>query len=169
MTKLPTRLPEEPKKRKAKIIYTCDERLLRDDRLFLKFLTRQYDAFVIEDADHLLSSRAHGNVDLHRFLNIADGVIRAKGRKLIFSTNLPNMRDIDEAIVRPGRCFAHVELGLLSKDQAMLCLREMHVIDQKQAEFRNNFADKKSVSLAALYAFLERCTNCEMSAHRRAA
>jgi ATP-dependent 26S proteasome regulatory subunit len=58
---------------------------------------------VIEDADHLRMARANGNVDLHRFLAIADGVVRAQGRKIIFTTNLPNVGDIDEALVRPGR------------------------------------------------------------------
>jgi ATP-dependent 26S proteasome regulatory subunit len=27
-------------------------------------------------------------------------------RKIIFSTNLPNVGDLDDALVRPGRCFA---------------------------------------------------------------
>ncbi len=58
---------------------------------------------MIEDADHLRMARANGNVDLHRFLAIADGVVRAQGRKIIFTTNLPNVGDIDEALVRPGR------------------------------------------------------------------
>ena len=52
--------------------------------------------------------REDGNDHLHRFLTIADGVVRSQGRKIIFSTNLPNVRDLDDALVRPGRCFAHV-------------------------------------------------------------
>src|SRR5258708_22240109 len=52
--------------------------------------------------------RANGNLHLHRFLAIADGVVRAQGRKILFTTNLPNVGDIDEALLRPGRCFANV-------------------------------------------------------------
>jgi len=37
-----------------------------------------------------------------------DPVVRAQGRKIIFTTKLPNIGDIDEALVRPGRCFATV-------------------------------------------------------------
>ena len=48
-------------------------------------------------------ARSNGNVDLHRFLAVADGVVRAQGRKIMFTTNLPNIGDIDEALVRPGR------------------------------------------------------------------
>jgi ATP-dependent 26S proteasome regulatory subunit len=36
----------------------------------------------------------------------ADGVGRAQGRKIIFTTNLRNVHDIDSALLRPGRCFA---------------------------------------------------------------
>jgi hypothetical protein len=77
-----------------------------------------HDAFVIEDADHLLKARSRGNVDLHRFLAVADGVVRAQGRKIIFTTNLPNIGDIDEALVRPGRCFATVRTRALERREA---------------------------------------------------
>ena len=33
----------------------------------------------------MLLSRASGNEHLHRFLAIADGVVRAQGRKIVFS------------------------------------------------------------------------------------
>lgn len=36
------------------------------------------------------------------------GVVRAQGRKIIFSTNLPNAGDLDDALLRPDRCFAHM-------------------------------------------------------------
>jgi hypothetical protein len=29
-------------------------------------------------------------------------VVRSQGRKIIFSTNLPNVGDLDEALIRPG-------------------------------------------------------------------
>lgn len=46
---------------------------------------------------------------------VADGVVRAQGRKMIFTTNLPNLSDIDEALLRPGRCFASVRVRALSR------------------------------------------------------
>ena len=54
----------------------------------------------------LLKARTSGNEDMHRFLGIADGIARAQSRKIIFTTNLPNITDIDPALIRPGRCFA---------------------------------------------------------------
>src|SRR5262249_9799696 len=94
----------------AEVMYTADRRTLEKDEVFVKFITGSHDAFVIEDADHLLQARANGNIDLHRFLAVADGVVRAQGRKMIFTTNLPNLSDIDEALLRPGRCFASVRV-----------------------------------------------------------
>lgn len=102
----------------ASALYTGDIKALENDEIFVKFVTGWDDAFVIEDADHLLTPRAKGNEDLHRFLAIADGVIRAQGRKIIFSTNLPNVKDIDDALIRPGRCFARIHTRELDKSEA---------------------------------------------------
>ena len=90
----------------AKIMYTADKKAIENDEIFVDFITGSHDAFVIEDADHLLKARTSGNFDLHRFLSVADGVVRAQNRKIIFTTNLPNINDIDDALLRPGRCFA---------------------------------------------------------------
>jgi hypothetical protein len=102
----------------AKVLYTADTRALENDEIFVEFVTGSHDAFVIEDADHLLQSRANGNLHLHRFLAIADGVVRAQGRKILFTTNLPNVGDIDEALVRPGRSFGGLCLRALDRLEA---------------------------------------------------
>jgi ATP-dependent 26S proteasome regulatory subunit len=101
----------------AEVMYTADRRALENDAIFVDFITGDHDAFVIEDADHLLQARTHGNHDMHRFLAIADGIVRAQGRKIIFTTNLPNIRDIDEALVRPGRCFKVIHTRALNDEE----------------------------------------------------
>ena len=98
----------------ARALFTGDKKALESDEIFVTFLTGACDAFVVEDADHLLQPRAKGNDHLHRFLAIADGIVRAQGRKIIFSTNLPNVGDLDDALVRPGRCFARILMRKLS-------------------------------------------------------
>ena len=90
----------------AVVMYTTDKRALASDELFVQFITGSHDALVIEDIDHLLEARTSGNEEMHRFLAIADGIARAQGRKIIFTTNLPNVSDIDPALTRPGRCYA---------------------------------------------------------------
>ena len=103
---------------KATALYTGDEKTLESDEVFARFVVGEERAFVVEDADHMLRPRADGNDNLHRFLAVADGIVRAGGRKVMFSTNLPNVADIDEALARPGRCFARVVFKDLSPAEA---------------------------------------------------
>lgn len=110
---------------RAECLYTGDIKALENDAIFVKFITGTHDAFVVEDADHLLKPRADGNQHLHRFLTIADGVVRSQGRKIIFSTNLPNVGDLDEALIRPGRCFARIHVRNLTAAEARALAEEM--------------------------------------------
>jgi hypothetical protein len=138
----------------AKVLYTADKRALESDEIFVDFITGSHDAFVVEDADHLLMARANGNVDLHRFLAIADGVVRAQGRKIIFTTNLPNVGDIDEALVRPGRCFATVRTRALHRREAESLLARLNgarALHDRAATEIALPADVRSITLAALY------------------
>ncbi len=134
----------------AKIMYTADKGAMENDEIFVDFITGSHDAFVIEDADHLLMSRSDGNQELHRFLAIADGVVRAQGRKIIFTTNLPNLADIDDALLRPGRCFASVRARLLNRDEAIRLLRKLGGTENAVTEplFANG---ERSVSVASIY------------------
>ena len=99
-------------------VYANEDAVLSKGKLFAEFLVGDSDVLIVEDADHLLRSRASGNDKLHLFLAAADGVVQAQGRKIIFSTNLPNITDVDDALVRPGRCFAVVHLRHLSAEEA---------------------------------------------------
>lgn len=139
----------------AKVLYTADKRALESDEIFVEFITGSHDAFVVEDADHLLMTRANGNVDLHRFLAVADGVVRAQGRKIIFTTNLPNVGDIDEALVRPGRCFATVRTRALKRSEAEALLARIMEAEPRQDHIsvanRSLPADTRAITLAGVY------------------
>jgi SpoVK/Ycf46/Vps4 family AAA+-type ATPase len=142
----------------AQALYTGDKKALESDEIFVKFITGWDDAFVVEDADHLLKARADGNEHLHRFLAIADGVVRAQGRKIIFSTNLPNVGDLDEALTRAGRCFARVFVRELSPFEAAVLLGELSAGDDQIAAHalaKLNDLESKTVSLAEVYKLLD--------------
>lgn len=109
----------------ARALYSGDMNALVSDEIYARFASGCADAFVVEDADPLLQPRADGNLHLHRFLAVADGVVRARGRKLIFSTNLPNVGQLDDALVRPGRCFARVQGRTLTEDEARALVEEI--------------------------------------------
>jgi ATP-dependent 26S proteasome regulatory subunit len=117
----------------ANVLYTADRRTLENDEIFVEFITGSHDAFVVEDADHVLGARANGNADLHRFLAVADGVVRALGRKIIFTTNLPNVGDIDEALLRPGRCFSVLRTRALDRAEVQRLVERVYAQDQALA------------------------------------
>lgn len=146
---------------RASVLYTADRRALESDRIFMEFLTEEHDAFVIEDADHILASRANGNLEMHRFLGIADGIVRAQGRKILFTTNLPNVGDIDEALLRPGRCFASVRTRALSRPEAAslvsrICGGDADLVEDAMERLLGS--GLPSLTLAAIY----HCLPCDL-------
>jgi hypothetical protein len=115
--------------RNCSAIVTYDAGILEKDGFFARFIEDDAEVMVLEDSDAFLKSRSDGNTMMHRFLNVGDGLVTTKGKKMIFSTNLPSIRDIDSALVRPGRCFDIVTFDALNVEQA------------------NNLADKLGVKL----------------------
>lgn len=97
---------------------TYDAAILEKDYVFARFIESDSNIMVLEDSDNFLKSRSDGNTMMHRFLNVGDGLVTTKGKKMIFSTNLPSIRDIDSALVRPGRCFDILHFDLLKQDEA---------------------------------------------------
>lgn len=136
----------------AEVLYTADKLVLKSDNIFVDFMTGTHDAFVIEDADYLLQPRTEGNQDLHRFLMVADGVVRASGRKMLFTTNVPNAGSIDEALLRPGRCFANVDIRRLTTAEGrLLAVRLAGSADADRVLAQAAQADSRSVSTASIY------------------
>ena len=103
-------------KQSACVSYNLD--MLNDDSIFIKFLTGDMKFMIIEDSDAFLQKRTDGNTMMHRFLNVSDGLVTVKGKKLIFTSNLPNVSDIDEALTRKGRCYDILEFDTLKREHA---------------------------------------------------
>jgi hypothetical protein len=95
-----------------------DEKVLTDDSTLIRFLESSSDCFVIEDSDNLIYKREQGNNFVHKFLNLGDGLITKSGKKLILSTNITSIDEIDSALIRPGRCFDVLQFNKLTPDQA---------------------------------------------------
>jgi ATP-dependent 26S proteasome regulatory subunit len=91
---------------------------------------------------------------MHRFLATADGVARSQGRKIIFTTNLPNVTDIDDALIRPGRCHAIRHLRNLTPEEAESLARRIVAADETRLAHATQslFAvPAKSYSVAQVY------------------
>jgi hypothetical protein len=101
-------------------IISYDDAILRDDQIFADFMSGDEKFLVLEDADTFLSSRQKsGNTIMHKFLNVGDGLISTRDKKIVFSTNLPSVRDVDPALIRPGRCFDVARFDRLSREQCL--------------------------------------------------
>ncbi len=74
---------------------------------------------VVEDADSLLAPRSTGNLIMSELLNETDGIGSNHTRKIIFTTNLAHDSDIDEALMRPGRCYGVIDMRNLTAEEAI--------------------------------------------------
>ena len=108
-------------------IVSYDSQILEKDSFFARFIEGDETIMVLEDSDAFLKSRSDGNTMMHRFLNVGDGLVTTKGKKMIFSTNLPSIRDIDSALVRPGRCFDIITFENLAQEEAELLAKRLEV------------------------------------------
>jgi hypothetical protein len=117
----------------AKVTY--DEKVMNDDQLFASFIEDEAKFLVMEDADSFLKTREDGNTMMHRFLNVSDGLISAQDKKLVFSTNLPSVRDIDAALMRPGRCFDVLTFRAMTRAEAQVVADELGLELPDGAEF----------------------------------
>jgi hypothetical protein len=117
----------------AKVTY--DEKVMNDDSLFAGFIQGDAKFMIMEDADTFLRSRTEGNTMMHRFLNVADGLVSAEGKKLVFSTNLPSVRDIDDALMRPGRCHDVLTFRALTRSEAQVVTDGLGTVLPDGSEF----------------------------------
>ena len=122
-------------------IVTYDANILSKDYLFAQFIEGDRGILVIEDADNFLGARSDGNDMMHKFLNVGDGLVTTKNKKMIFSTNLPSIRDIDPALIRPGRCFDIVNFSPLSEEQAQALAKRINVKYDNKTEGQYSIAD----------------------------
>ena len=130
--------------RNASAIVTYDAGILEKDGFFARFIEDDASIMVLEDSDAFLKSRSDGNTMMHRFLNVGYGLVTTKGKKMIFSTNLPSIRDIDSALVRPGRCFDIVTFAPLEVPEAQALADALEV--KLPARPRGKETDKYSIA-----------------------
>lgn len=122
-------------------LVTYDEKLLERDYVFARFLEDDANFMIIEDADNFVISRKEGNTMMHRFLNVGDGLVGVKGKKLIFSTNLPSVSDIDSALIRPGRCFDILHFDNYNEEQAKMISEKLNIKLDKKSDGTYSLAE----------------------------
>ena len=98
------------------VLLTYSDDLKKADSLFSHFYDSPERFLIIEDADTYIERREDGNSNMKQLLNITDGLTANPHKKVIFSTNLPNLSRVEPALLRPGRCFDKLQFGRLTGD-----------------------------------------------------
>lgn len=101
-------------------MFTYEDTLLHTDGMFVDFMVNDsMNLLVVEDADLLLTSREHdGNKVMAKFLNIGDGLASLGKKKIVFTANILDVKKIDSALLRTGRCFDCLNFRALSFEEA---------------------------------------------------
>lgn len=92
---------------------------------------------VIEDGDTCLVPRKNDNISsVTSMLNLSDGILGSIiDIKMIISTNA-DIKDVDRAIMRPGRLCKHIEVGPLEYDQSNRVYQRLMGDKKAQLEYR---------------------------------
>jgi hypothetical protein len=130
--------------------YVLDpEKLLRDPGYLLQVASGdshddegRWRLLVLEDCDELIHADAKSGAgqSLARLLNLTDGILGQGLDVLVAITTNEPLARLHPAIVRPGRCLAQVEVGLLSPTEARAWLGS------------SLLAPAEGIALADLYA-----------------
>lgn len=102
------------------VIYTSSKEIIEEGTIYLHLLFDSTDTLVLEDIDYHITPRKDGNTSMYNLLSVSNGILanKIKQKKIILSSNLPNLNTIDEALLRPGRCFDIIKTRKLVPDEA---------------------------------------------------
>ena len=89
----------------------------------------RWRVLLLEDTGELLAADAKEKTGqaLSRLLNVVDGMIGQGLRVLVFVTTNEELRALNPAVQRPGRCAAKIEFGTFSEEDARAWLDERDV------------------------------------------
>lgn len=146
-----TFIKEMIKASKKNTMVTYDTKLLFQDSFFASFMSGHEDLLVLEDADEIMGSRKDGNSLMHRFLSASDGLVSGKGKKIIFTTNLPSIKDVDPALVRPGRCYDVISTRKLDLGE---CEDILEGLDRE--DLFDTLPKDRDLSLAEVFALINK-------------
>jgi Ni2+-binding GTPase involved in maturation of urease and hydrogenase len=136
-------LKEMIRRYKLNAVVTYDEKLMESDDFYIDFTKDEdRDILIIEDADLLLTSReSDANKAMARLLNMSDGLVNLVKKKVIFTTNLSEINKVDEAIIRPGRCFDVMNFRKLNQKeiQTVCHLHNLPMLEAKEATLSEVF------------------------------
>lgn len=113
---------------------------------------------LLEDCDELIRGEAKhaAGQALSRLLNLTDGLLGQGRNVLVGVTTNEDLERLHPAVVRPGRCLARIEVGALSRAEAVGWLGTDEGIGREGATLAELFALRKGTSPASLPAQSDR-------------
>ena len=99
--------------------YIKDPRVMEDGELWSSLTGANYDLVIFDDLDiNLLPRRKNTeSTFMTQLLSYSDGIFTQGKVKIIVTTNQA-VKEIDSALVRPGRCFDFLRLNALDRSDA---------------------------------------------------
>ena len=99
-------------------LYIKDINVLRDSSFWCGIVGNNYGVIILDDLDFALNPRQSGSDSdfVSNLLSYSDGIFEQRS-KIIITTNQP-INQMDEALIRPGRCFDFLTLEPLTQEQA---------------------------------------------------
>ncbi|TDD61940.1 ATP-binding protein [Actinomadura rubrisoli] len=87
---------------------------------------RRWRLLILEDCDELIRGEAKQSTGqgLSRLLNLTDGMLGQGRDVLVAITTNEDLTMLHPAVVRPGRCLAQVQVGPLTRDEAVTWLED---------------------------------------------
>lgn len=129
------------------IAYVKDKECISSPQLWNNLQKEKYSNLILDDADELLEPRQSTiNEGLAQLLSFSDGVIR-NNTKIIITTN-QNIKEIDEALIRPGRCFDFLILEPMKYNYAKDIW--VNALGNTEETFNKKFNGMNEVTQAAL-------------------
>ncbi len=102
-----------------KIAYIKDPKVMEDGELWASLTGSNYNLIIFDDLDIGLLPRKKNSEStfMTQLLSYSDGIFTKGKTKVVITTNQA-VKEVDSALVRPGRCFDFIRLQALDKEDA---------------------------------------------------
>ncbi|WP_181768915.1 DUF5925 domain-containing protein [Streptomyces albidus (ex Kaewkla and Franco 2022)] len=119
---------------------------------------QRWRLLLLEDCDELIRGEAKhaAGQALSRLLNLTDGLLGQGRNVLVGVTTNEDLARLHPAVVRPGRCLARIEVGALSRTEAVNWLGTGEGVGREGATLAELFALRKGSSPTSLPSQAER-------------
>jgi len=148
--------------KEIKVAYIKNEDILSSDSFWSIIKSRQFDFIILDDLDYMLLPRTrevNSEVDIKRskfisqLLSYTDGIIQNTTKFIITSNK--SSKDIDSALLRPGRMFSVLEFRNLKYKEALNLVKKQLKNNKKKIKiFKKTFKDKKLINPSEIGSFI---------------